>query len=42
VFAIVTGALMIRIEDSELEARFGDQYRAYRRAVPAVLPRLRR
>ena len=42
VFAIVTGALMIRIEDGELEARFGDQYRAYRRAVPAVLPRLRR
>ena len=29
-FAIVTGALMIRIEDRELEARFGEPYRAYR------------
>jgi protein-S-isoprenylcysteine O-methyltransferase Ste14 len=41
-FAIVTGALMILLEDRELEARFGDQYRAYRRAVPAVIPRLSR
>jgi protein-S-isoprenylcysteine O-methyltransferase Ste14 len=40
-FAIVTGALMITIEDRELEARFGETYRAYRRAVPAVIPRLR-
>ena len=40
VVAILTGALMIRIEDRELEARFGDQYRVYRRAVPAVIPRL--
>lgn len=39
-FAILTGALMIRIEDRELEARFGDEYREYRRAVPAVIPRL--
>jgi len=37
-FAIVTGALMIRMEDAELEKRFGDSYRAYRRAVPAVFP----
>ena len=37
-FAIVTGALMIRIEDRELEARFGEEYRKYRRAVPAVVP----
>lgn len=41
-FAIVTGALMVRIEDSELEARFGERYREYRRAVPAVVPRLRK
>jgi protein-S-isoprenylcysteine O-methyltransferase Ste14 len=41
VFAIVTGAWMIRIEDRELEARFGEPYRAYRRAVPAVIPRFR-
>jgi protein-S-isoprenylcysteine O-methyltransferase Ste14 len=40
VFAIVTGVLMIQLEDAELEQRFGDSYRAYRRKVPAVLPRL--
>jgi protein-S-isoprenylcysteine O-methyltransferase Ste14 len=39
-FAIVTGAVMIRMEDTELEERFGDSYRAYRRSVPAVLPRV--
>jgi protein-S-isoprenylcysteine O-methyltransferase Ste14 len=39
-FAIATGAVMIRIEDRELEARFGDAYRAYRRTVPAIVPRL--
>jgi protein-S-isoprenylcysteine O-methyltransferase Ste14 len=39
-FAIVTGTLMIRMEDVELEQRFGDSYRLYRRNVPAVLPRL--
>jgi protein-S-isoprenylcysteine O-methyltransferase Ste14 len=38
-FAVVTGAVMIRMEDAELEKRFGDSYRAYRRSVPAVLPR---
>ncbi len=39
-FALVTGALMIRMEDAELEKRFGDSYRAYRTSVPAVLPRV--
>ena len=39
-FAIVTGAVMIRMEDKELEKRFGDAYRAYRTAVPAVIPRV--
>jgi protein-S-isoprenylcysteine O-methyltransferase Ste14 len=39
-FAILAGAVMIRIEDRELEARFGEQYRAYRRKVPALIPRL--
>jgi len=38
-FAIVTGAVMIRMEDAELEKRFGTSYRNYRSAVPAVLPR---
>ena len=39
-FAIATGAVMIRMEDAELEKRFGDEYRAYRDTVPAVLPRM--
>jgi protein-S-isoprenylcysteine O-methyltransferase Ste14 len=38
-FSIVTGFVMIKIEDRELEARFGASYRAYRRKVPAVIPR---
>jgi protein-S-isoprenylcysteine O-methyltransferase Ste14 len=40
VFAIVTGAVMIRSEDLELEQRFGGEYVAYRERVPAVLPRV--
>jgi protein-S-isoprenylcysteine O-methyltransferase Ste14 len=39
-FALITGAVMIRMEDAELEKRFGESYSAYRRAVPAVLPRM--
>jgi protein-S-isoprenylcysteine O-methyltransferase Ste14 len=39
-FAIVTGALMIPMEDAELEKRFGDRFRTYRSSVPAVLPRV--
>jgi len=31
---------MIRMEDAELEKRFGDSFRAYRKSVPAVLPRV--
>ena len=38
-FAIFTGAFMIHLEDNELEARFGDAYREYRRKVPAISPR---
>jgi protein-S-isoprenylcysteine O-methyltransferase Ste14 len=40
-FAMVTGAVMIRKEDEELEGRFGEEYRAYRERVPAVIARLR-
>ena len=40
VFAVVTGAVMIRMEDRELEARFGETFRAYRQRVPGVLPRV--
>jgi protein-S-isoprenylcysteine O-methyltransferase Ste14 len=39
-FAVVTGAIMIRLEDAELEQRFGKEYAQYRTAVPAILPRL--
>ena len=39
-FAIVTGAVMIRMEDKELEKRFGQEYRQYRSTVPALLPKI--
>ena len=38
-FAVLTGAVMIRKEDAELEQRFGEEFRRYRQSVPAVLPR---
>ena len=36
-FALLTGGPMIRQEEVELERHFGDEYRAYKRAVPAAL-----
>jgi protein-S-isoprenylcysteine O-methyltransferase Ste14 len=39
-FAVLTGAVMIRLEDKELEQRFGEEYREYRQKVPAILPRI--
>jgi protein-S-isoprenylcysteine O-methyltransferase Ste14 len=42
VFAVVTGAVMIRMEDRELEARFGEEYRRYKSRVPALVPNLLR
>jgi protein-S-isoprenylcysteine O-methyltransferase Ste14 len=39
-FAIITGVLMIRMEDNELEKRFGREYLAYRKKVPAILFKL--
>jgi protein-S-isoprenylcysteine O-methyltransferase Ste14 len=39
-FAIITGAIMIRMEEAELEQRFGSEYRVYRRSVPAIIPSL--
>lgn len=41
-FAAITGAVMIRAEDAELERRFGESYRTYRNTVPALLPKLGR
>ncbi len=39
IFAVFTGAIMIRKEDAELEKRFGDAYRQYRDTVPPLLPK---
>jgi len=39
-FAIITGAVMIRMEDDELQRRFREPYRQYRKTTPAVIPRL--
>ncbi|ABF42567.1 Putative protein-S-isoprenylcysteine methyltransferase-like protein [Candidatus Koribacter versatilis Ellin345] len=39
-FAIVTGYFMLRLEDRELEDRFGPEYTAYRQRVPAIIPRV--
>jgi protein-S-isoprenylcysteine O-methyltransferase Ste14 len=39
-FAVLTGAIMIHLEDKELERRFGEAYREYRARVPAFLPRV--
>ena len=38
-FAVVTGALMVRMEDTELEKRFGESFSSYRRNVGAVFPK---
>jgi len=40
-FAIITGAIMIKMEDRELEKRFGEEYRAYQSTVPALVPKVK-
>jgi len=40
--AVLTGSVMIRMEDVELEKRFGAAYERYRENVPALLPKLGR
>jgi protein-S-isoprenylcysteine O-methyltransferase Ste14 len=40
-WAVITGASMIRLEESELVARFGEDYRTYQQQVPMLFPRLR-
>ena len=42
VFVAITGAVLIRLEERELERRFGQEYRDYKQRVPAILPALRR
>jgi protein-S-isoprenylcysteine O-methyltransferase Ste14 len=37
-FALLSGAIMIRMEDDELEKRFGKEFRLYRESVPAIIP----
>ena len=39
VVAIITGTVMIRMEDDELARRFGEPYRQYRKRTPSVIPR---
>ena len=38
-FAMVTGAVMLRFEENELEQRFGEAYREYKKKVPMLVPR---
>lgn len=40
-FAIATGAVMIRMEDAELQRRFGTDFLRYRSIVPAIFPIIR-
>ena len=40
IFALITGAIMIRHEERELVGRFGDSYREYQQRVPAIVPKL--
>ncbi len=39
-FAVLTGAVMIPLEEKELEQRFGEGYRVYRQRVPALIPKI--
>lgn len=38
VLAVVTGAVMLPLEERELVRRFGEAYREYQRRVPALFP----
>ena len=37
-FALITGIFLIRMEDKELERRFGEEFRAYQALIPALIP----
>lgn len=36
---VATGAIMIAMEEGELEERFGEKFRRYKDSVPAIFPR---
>jgi protein-S-isoprenylcysteine O-methyltransferase Ste14 len=38
-FAVITGVVMIRLEERELVERFGESYREYQKRVSAIVPR---
>ena len=40
-WAIVIGAIMIKMEDRELEKRFGEEFRQYQSTVPALVPKVK-
>jgi protein-S-isoprenylcysteine O-methyltransferase Ste14 len=40
-FAVLTGAIMIQMEDKELQRRFGAEYAVYKKRVPAFRPRMK-
>jgi len=40
-WAIVSGTIMIKLEDRELEERFGEEYRAYQASVPSIAPKVK-
>ena len=40
-FALITGVFLVRFEDKELERRFGEEFRAYRIRIPALIPSVR-
>jgi protein-S-isoprenylcysteine O-methyltransferase Ste14 len=41
-FAVMTGAIMVRMEEAELEQRFDGEYRQYKARVPVIVPRRRK
>lgn len=38
--AVITGAVMVPMEERELASRFGGAYEDYRRSVPMIIPRI--
>ncbi len=38
-FAVITGGVMIALEERELEKRFGEQFCEYKKSTSAIIPR---